>query len=255
MRTTLALTLMIVVIPAHAVGSFSAGYGYTDYSRGYGNKKISYAEMNQKLDKGALVLNAASGKRVYSNESYSGTRARGTLYYNWHPTLSTRSGLSWSTHSPVFVRREVFNDFNFKLIKRTVFTVGGRHASYYGDNRVNSWSAGGALYLGAAIATYRYTHYASSDSGNSYSHLLSLRVKDSAGQGYTQLWLGSGTARYAYDWRPDSQSGRMHSVSLKRFQPLTKDIALTLVAGRQWYNTPLRDYQGTFVEGGIVFQW
>ncbi len=46
------------------------------------------------------------------------------------------------------------------------------------------------------ITSYRYTHYDSSDAGGSYSNMISVRLNDPRGAGYTQLWLSRGTGAY-----------------------------------------------------------
>lgn len=94
------------------------------------------------------------------------------------------------------------------------------------------------------ITSYRYTHYDSSDAGGSYSNMISVRLNDPRGTGYTQLWLSRGTGAYTYDWTPETRYGSMKSVSLQRIQPLTEQLNLGLTAGKVWYDTPTDDYNG-----------
>ncbi len=94
------------------------------------------------------------------------------------------------------------------------------------------------------ISSYRYTHYDSSDAGGSYSNMISVRLNDPRGTGYTQLWLSRGTGAYTYDWTPETRYGSMKSVSLQRIQPLTEQLNLGLTAGKVWYDTPTDDYNG-----------
>ncbi len=106
------------------------------------------------------------------------------------------------------------------------------------------WQGGISLYTGPVISSYRYTHYDSSDAGGSYSNMISVRLNDPRGTGYTQLWLSRGTGAYTYDWTPETRYGSMKSVSLQRIQPLTEQLNLGLTAGKVWYDTPTDDYNG-----------
>ena len=94
------------------------------------------------------------------------------------------------------------------------------------------------------ITSYRYTHYDSSDAGGSYSNMISVRLNDPRGTGYTQPWLSRGTGAYTYDWTPETRYGSMKSISLQRIQPLTEQLNLGLTAGKVWYDTPTDDYNG-----------
>ncbi|EBY9583087.1 YaiO family outer membrane beta-barrel protein, partial [Salmonella enterica subsp. enterica serovar Newport] len=156
----LLLLAIPVMQPAHGMtlDGLTLGYDHTGYSDGYGTKNVVFAELKSVFDRGAAVANVARGYRGYDHgESFQGTRGRVTVWYDWSPLLSTRSGLSLGDNSPVFVRREVLNDFNLKLVKGTLLTVGGRHASYFHNTEVNSFSAGGTWYIGPVILAYRYT--------------------------------------------------------------------------------------------------
>lgn len=178
MRNTLFfLPCMILTLPAYAAGEVSAGYEYTDYSSQYGKRNVAFIEAVNRLENnGAVALNVAHGKREYNGGvSFEGTRGRGTLWYNWTPAISTRSGLSVADNSPVFAQREVFGDINVKVLKPVVLTLGGKHSEYYGNTEVNSWSVGGSVYTRSLITSYRYSHYYTVGSGDSDSHLLSLK--------------------------------------------------------------------------------
>lgn len=247
-----------VTLPAYGMtlDGLTVGYDHTGYSTGYGTKNIAYAELKSVFDSSAAVMNVSRGSRDYNHgESFQGTRGRMTVWYDWNPLLSTRTGLSLGDNSPVFVRREVLNDFNLKLLKGTVLTVGGRHAIYYNNTEVNAFSAGGAWYTGPVILTYRYTTYDSIGAGGSYSHLASIRLKDSQGLGYTQFFASTGTGAYTYDWSPTVRSGKLHSLILKRVQPLTENVDLNLVAGKQWFETPVTSYSGLNVQLAVTWRW
>ena len=106
------------------------------------------------------------------------------------------------------------------------------------------YQGGVSLYTSPVITSYRYTHYDSSDAGGSYSNMISVRLNDPRGTGYTQLWLSRGTGAYTYDWTPETRYGSMKSVSLQRIQPLTEQLNLGLTAGKVWYDTPTDDFNG-----------
>ncbi|HAN8029774.1 TPA: YaiO family outer membrane beta-barrel protein, partial [Escherichia coli] len=105
------------------------------------------------------------------------------------------------------------------------------------------------------ITSYRYTHYDSSDAGSSYSNMISVRLKDPRGAGYTQLWLSRGTGAYTYDWTPETRYGSMKSISLQRIQPLTEQLNLGLTAGKVWFNTPTDDYNGLQLAAHLIWKF
>lgn len=254
----LLLLALPVALPVQGMtlDGLTVGYDHTDYSAGYGKKHIVSAELKSVFDRGAAVMSMARGYRDYDHgESFQGTRGRATVWYDWSPLLSTRTGLSLGDNSPVFVRREVLNDFNLKLLKGTMLTVGGRHASYFHNTEVNAFSAGGSWYPGPVILAYRYTTYDTVGAGGSYSHLASVRLRDSQGPGYTQLFASTGTGAYTYDWSPTVRSGKLHSLSLKRVQPLTENVSLNLIAGKQWFETPVASYSGLNGQLAVTWRW
>lgn len=241
---------------ANTPESLTIGYNYTDYSSYHGNKNIVFADLKNRLDHGAFILGVAQGNRDYERgETFDAARGKATLWYNWNPVLSTRTGVSFGSNSPVFVRREILNDFNLKFIKNVIMTIGGRHAQYYGGTEVNSWSAGWALYTGNFITTYRYTHYDTIGKGNSESYLFSLRKNDNIGKGNTQIWLSTGTGAYTYDWTPETRNGKLRTFSIKRIQPMTDNINLSLVLGKQWFDTPVQSYSGINGQIGVEWGW
>lgn len=252
----LPLAILISTSPALAFSmeSLTTGYNYTDYSAGHGTRNSIFADLKTKIDNGAVVIGIEQGKRDYGQgESFDAFRGKASVWYNWNDVLATRSSISLGENSPVFVRREILNDFNLKLVKNMVLTLGGRHAQYYGNTEVNSWSAGGSIYSGPLITTYRYTRYDTVGVDNSYSHLLTVRLKDNYGKGSTQFWASTGTGAYTYDWTPETRKGKLHSLSLKRIQPLTEQFAFGLVLGKQWFDTPTSNYSG--LQGIISLEW
>ena len=155
--------------------------------------------------------------------------------------------------SPVFARQDFRQDINLALLPKTLFTTGYRYTKYYDDVEVDAWQGGVSLYTGPVITSYRYTHYDSSDAAGSYSNMISVRLKDPRGAGYTQLWLSRGTGAYTYDWTPETRYGSMKSVSLQRIQPLTEQLNLGLTAGKVWYKTPNHNFNG--LQLGLHLKW
>ncbi|WP_213134213.1 YaiO family outer membrane beta-barrel protein [Citrobacter sp. FP75] len=232
-------------LPAYAgLKSITAGYDFIDYSGNHGTRNVAYAEMVANVDRSTLLLNISQGKRDYETERFNATRGQGAVWYKWNNWLTTRTGIAFADNTPVFARQDFRQDINLNLLPKSVFSTGYRYTKYYDDAEVNAWQGGIGLYVGQLIANYRYTHYDSSHTGGSYSNMISFRLKDSRGDGYTQLWLSRGTGAYIYDWSPETLSGSMKSISLQRIQPLTAQLNLGLTAGKRWYDTPTNEYSG-----------
>lgn len=232
-------------LPAYAgVTSITTGYDFIDYSGNHGKRNIAYAEMVANIERSTLLLNISQGQRDYGTERFNATRAQSSVWYKWNNWLTTRTGIAFADNSPVFARQDFRQDINLRLLPKTVFTTGYRYTKYYDDAEVNAWQGGISLYVGQFIASYRYTHYDSSHTGGSYNNMVSLRLKDSRGDGYTQLWLSRGTGAYVYDWSPETLNGSMKNISLQRIQPLTEHLNLGLTAGKSLYDTPVSEYSG-----------
>lgn len=192
-----------------------------------------------------MVFNLSGGERDYGdNDTWKALRARTTLWYNWNEWLSSRTGVAVAENTPVFARQDLQQDISLKVVHGTLFTFGYRYASYTGDSEVNAWSGGLSVYTGPFITSWRYTRYYSEDKGDSYSHIVTLRMNDWQGEGNTQLWLSRGTGAYAYDWYSAHRKGTLKGVSLRRAQPLRDQLSLGISVGKQWYDTPVDRYQG-----------
>lgn len=237
-------------------GKVTTAIEHTDFSNGYGQRSIARIEAVGDFDSTTVVVNAAYGERDYTaGKSFTGSRVTGVVYHKWSESLSTRTGGAYGSNDPVFVKRDLFHDFNIKFIPNTVLTIGGRYAEYYGGVYLNAWSAGGSYYFERLTVAYRYTNYQMSFGGNTDGHVLSLRLKDDSGDGSTQLWLGKGTSLHNYDWLTELRDGDSKSVSLVRIQPITKNLTLSATVGKAWYDTPVIDYDG--ITGGLslTYDW
>ena len=242
-KHTLLVPFFFSALPAYAgLTSITAGYDFTDYSGEHGNRNLAYAELVAKVENATLLFNLSQGRRDYETEHFNATRGQGAVWYKWNNWLTTRTGIAFADNTPVFARQDFRQDINLALLPKTLFTTGYRYTKYYDDVEVNAWQGGVSLYTGPVITSYRYTHYDSSDAGSSYSNMISVRLKDPRGAGYTQLWLSRGTGAYTYDWTPETRYGSMKSISLQRIQPLTEQLNLGLTAGKVWYDTPTDDY-------------
>ncbi|XNM58453.1 hypothetical protein ACLK1S_02240 [Escherichia coli] len=47
--------------------------------------------------------------------------------------------------------------------------------------------------------------------GGSHNNMISVRLNDPRGTGYTQLWLSRGTGAYTYDWTRETRYGSMRA--------------------------------------------
>lgn len=215
-----------------------------------------FTELKNKISHGAMVFNVSRGKRDYgSHESWDAYRGRATVWYNWNGWLSTRTGLAIAENTPVFARKDIQQDFSLKAVPGTLFTFGYRYANYFGGTDVNSWSGKISLYTGPVIAGWKYTYYDTQGADGSYSHIVSLQLNDWKGKGNTQLWLSRGTGAYTYDWSPETRKGTLKGVSLRRVQPLNKNLNLGLTLCKQWYNTPMDKYQNLQFITDITWQF
>ncbi|NUC77565.1 YaiO family outer membrane beta-barrel protein [Escherichia coli] len=255
-KRTLLAAAIFSALPAYAgLTSITAGYDFTDYSGDHGNRNLAYAELVAKVENATLLFNLSQGRRDYETEHFNATRGQGAVWYKWNNWLTTRTGIAFADNTPVFARQDFRQDINLALLPKTLFTTGYRYTKYYDDVEVDAWQGGVSLYTGPVITSYRYTHYDSSDAGGSYSNMISVRLNDPRGTGYTQLWLSRGTGAYTYDWTPETRYGSMKSVSLQRIQPLTEQLNLGLTAGKVWYDTPTDDYNGLQLAAHLAWKF
>ena len=255
-KRTLLAAAIFSALPVYAgLTSITAGYDFTDYSGEHGNRNLAYAELVAKVENATLLFNLSQGRRDYETEHFNATRGQGAVWYKWNNWLTTRTSIAFADNTPVFACQDFRQDISLALLPKTLFTTGYRYTKYYDDVEVDAWQGGISLYTGPVITSYRYTHYDSSDAGGSYSNMISVRLNDPRGTGYTQLWLSRGTGAYTYDWTPETRYGSMKSISLQRIQPLTEQLNLGLTAGKVWFNTPTDDYNGLQLAAHLTWKF
>jgi YaiO family outer membrane protein len=253
-RLICASLFAVAAMPAHAADAkFGMTSEYTHFSGGFGSLRETGGETTLEFGRTKLIAGVTNGLRKVDGDKYSSVRFSGTVYHDWTDRFYSRTSISAASNQPVFARREVAQDFSYKLTRKAIVTVGGKHSQYYGGQDVLSWSAGGTYYFGGGLVSYRFSSYDSKGLKSSYGHTLSARIKDPRGSGSTQLWLGAGTALHDGDLLPIAETGKFRSVTLQRVQPLTKNIALRAGAGRTWYESAGNKYAGTTGTIGLTF--
>jgi len=93
------------------------------------------------------------------------------------------------------------------------------------------------------------------DRGESFGNLLSIRLRTLRGVGHTQLWLGQGTWLHEYEWLPETQEGKVRSLTLRRYQPITRRTALGLAIGSASYDTRAADYTSAHANLNVTYSW
>ncbi|MDP9423929.1 MAG: YaiO family outer membrane beta-barrel protein [Pseudomonadota bacterium] len=225
----------------------------TDYSSGFGRRRETTAEYSADFGRTAFTISASQARRRFESDSFKAFEVSGTLYRDWNDRLYTRTHVALASDKPVFASRQFANDFNLKLLPKTVVTVGGKYARYYGDRDVLTWSVGGTRYFGDAFVTYRYSNHDVARLGKSHSHLATFRMKDPRGSGQTQLWLGAGSSLHEQEVLLSGRKGSYRGVSLQRVQPIKGPLAVNLTVGRTWYDTSATDYRGTTASIGLNY--
>ena len=255
-RYSLAVILMCAYPAFAADDKVTVGIEVTDFSRGFGERRILSAESVSTFGANTLIVGTSGGRRDYGDgSSFSGTALSGTFYRDWSDLISTRTNVIFSSDDPVFVNQVIDQDITIKVLPRTTLTAGARYSEYFGDVHSLAWSVGASHYFHRLMVKYRYTHHDLSGIGDGYGNMLMFRLKDSAGDGFTQLWLGQGTSIQEYDWTSVVQEGDHKSVTFRRVQPLTENLTLNASVGKSWNKTPVANYQGITVNVGVSYRW
>ena len=224
---------------------------YVTYSGPYGKRQVVSAR--SQFDAGTTKLSFAvsQGHRSAGDEKFNSTRLQLSVAHDWSSRFSTRTEASIASRNPVFVNRELIQDFSYKPLPQTVLTVGGRYARYATGLDTWSWSAGAAQYFPGGYVSYRFSSFDTEHLGHSVGHLLSAKVTDPYGA--TQAWVGHGTSLQEADSLIAPEKGRFTSVELRRLQPIGGGVSLSLGAKRTWFETPGDKYRGTGVHLGLAF--
>lgn len=256
-RALLCATMLSATAGAHAgIESISSQVEHADYDSGRGDRDVFGINVTGRAGDTRWQAGVAHGQRDFGETAFSGTRVGASLHHDWSSRLSTRTSAAFSDDNPVFANQEFTQDVKLKLVRNTVFNLGGRYAEYYGGTYVTGWSAGAEYYLPRLTASYRHSRHRLSSGGSGYGNTLSLRLKDAQGRGHTQLWLGNGTSAYAPDMDPlllrDSRSS---SVFLRRSQPLGEHLMLNLGIGKTWHETRHDRFQSISSQLGLGYHW
>lgn len=225
---------------------------HVDFSKDFGIRTTSTLESTTDLGKTAFTIGASYGHRKFATDSYSALRVSGTIFHDWSDKVYTRTNVALSSDKPVFAKRDVSTDLNFKPVEQAVVTVGARQARYHGNRDAFTLSAGGSWYFAGGFASYRFSSAKVDILGRSHSHLATFRLKDGRKGAFTQLWLGAGTSLHEFETVPANQRGKYRSVALQRSQPLTNQLSINSTIGRAWYETPAANYRGTTVSIGLA---
>jgi YaiO family outer membrane protein len=231
---------------------FNLSSEFTNYSKAFGSRRETSLESVTDFGNTTLILSGSQGKRKFADATYSAARLGRTIYHDWSDRFFTRTSIGASTNDPVFARREIAQDFNYKALSNTVVTVGGKYAKYFGGREARSLSAGGSYYFGGGFVSYKFSAYDVTGLGKSYGHQASFRLKDRTGDGATQLWAGAGSSLHDVEFLPTAVKGHYRSIALQRVQPIKGPIAINLGVGRNWYDTSAGRYHGTTATVGLA---
>jgi len=207
-----------------------------------------------------LVIEGAHGERKVAGQKWDGQRAKADVYVNWNEQFYTRTSVGAANKSPVFARHDISQTFYYTPVlgMGTTLQFGLRNAEYFGGQSVNSYSLGASQYFGSFIASYRFTHYDPDNkaSASNNGHLVSLRMNDATGHGRTQVWLSRAKTLHSYDWLPgQSSDGKNTGITIERIQPITDDIAIKALVGRDRIQTPVNNYNATKGRIGLDYRW
>jgi len=216
---------------------------HAEYTDGMGERTEGNVIVSNDFGPATVVVEGKIGERKYATDSFTGEAVSVDLYYDWSDLISTRTSVSFASNDPVFTRHILSQEIMVKPVDNLVLTGGFSDREYFGNVDAQTYSGGPTFYFKGGFAKYTYTHYAIDDRANTHSHLATVRLKDGAGAGYTQAWVGTGTSVQEYEFVVPDTKGDVTGIALRRVQPLTDALNLTFGADYQWYDTPILDYQ------------
>lgn len=224
---------------------------YLSYSGDYGSRRVVNGQTKVDFGKTKLAVEIAQGIRKAGGDKFEAKRLAASLVQEWTPRFSTRTSLGISGNQPVFVNRELGQEFSYKPFTQTVVTVGGRYARYFGDVEALSWSVGAAQYFDNASVSYRFSSYDVEHLGKTSGHLVGAKLDDRYGS--NQLWLAHGTSLHDADWLATPEKGKFNSAELRRVQPIAGNVSAMVAVKRIGYDTGGNKYHGTGFRVGLVF--
>jgi YaiO family outer membrane protein len=238
--------------PARSRASGQVLLEYTDFTGGFGQRKVGSLEYDMDFGGTRMVLTAAQGQREYVGQTFNATRGGVAVSHDWSERFYTRTAVAVSTNDPVFPLVDAQQEFNFRVTPEITLMAGGRYVRYFGGRDAVSWQAGATYYFRGGSVSYRYTGYDVEGLGTTAGHTVSLRVDDPGrGRGFTQAWLGAGNNVQEYEALPQQFRGDYRTIALRRVQPLTDLLALNVGVTQTWYDTGLVEYEGTTVRVGL----
>ena len=223
-----------------------------DYTKGYGSLRSVKIEYRVDFADTTVTFSPMVGERRVSGSSVTGFGVAGQIYHDFSDTLSTRTRVSVAEDQPVFANLDFAQDVSVKLADKTVATVGGRWARYFGDQEVWFVSGGLRQYFKGGSVAYRLTWVKPEGRDAFLAQLASLTLNDGRGRGKTQLWVNYGGA--SFDRTIDSSfSGKDYGGLVQRLQPIDKSLSLSLSAGLESYARPAGRVEGTKLGLGLQF--
>ena len=213
-----------------------------DFSGLYGKWRAVNARSQIKAGDTRLDFTLSQGHRSAGADSFNSVRAQASVAHDWGSRLTTRTFGSIASNNPVFVNRELGQEFNLKADAATVLTAGGRYSRYFGNVDSWAWTGGAARYFPGGYVSYRFTAYDTAGLGNTTGHVVSGKLNDPYGA--TQAWVGFGSQLHDADWISSPQKGHQAQVEVRRLQPIAKGVVLSIGAKHAWLEAAGTRYQG-----------
>ncbi len=225
---------------------------YLSFSGDYGSRRVVDGQTRIDVGENKLVLGIAQGMRKADGHRAHSVKLSGAFVRDWTPSLSTRTAVSISRSTPVFVNREIAQDVSLRVLGGTVLTVGGRHARYFGDVEALSLSAGATQYFKGGLLSYRFSSFDLGRFGKGVGHLASVKLRDHYGS--SQVWFGRGSAMHDADWLVRPGRGRHTSVELGRSHRLVEGVDLSIALRRSFFKTETAKFSGAGARVGITLR-
>lgn len=262
MKKTLLFSLLTAALFAGAAQAddvktkVSGSYDHTNYSDNFGHRGVVGVEASFDAGNTTFVVSGERGVRDYGpGFRFDSNRISGTVYHDWNSRLSTKTWAKFAGDTPVFAKREYGHDFILKVRPGTNVVLGAKKTEYFGGQDANSVAIGAQQYFKRGYVGYRYTHNDMRFGDNTHSHLLTGRLNDASGEGFTQAWYGQGTSVMDYDWTPVVAKGKQRGFAVARSQPLNENWSVDVNVGHQRFDTLLGDYSGTQAGVGVTYKF